>query len=371
MVVLHDSGKQQVNVDHKLNVRALLRGMEIAKVAKAISPANLITLACSEVGNTVVNGMVRAHSPCRKSIQGGMGFVSGHLKRVGPSRNKPLMKVLPQITIPLQGIGAPGPQARGSNNGASLVAECPAVGGEVNWEMLGQGSQSHSKLCSGAGPKATSKDTSRDSAIRDARGQGGKLHEVKFGRGEGTGAAVGLPHTEGRSREMPSIGPQLGTIAPHIGLTWWAPANGHDGGPGSRPGIIKVGAGELYVVKLAEAGFMRIGKVKSMGARNAFGGDANVAQKLQVHTFTSNRCCKVSIRHGIIGTRYAQKHVMWHIVDVQCSEVLSSLKPDSSMGGAVPELMDGGAMGVPQWGQAEVARGLKIASFSSKKLPKA
>ena len=84
------------------------------------------------------------------------------------------MKVLPQITMPLQGIGAPGPQARGSNNGASLVAECPAVGGEVNWERLGQGCQSHSKLCSGAGPKATSKDTSRDSAIRDARGQGGR-----------------------------------------------------------------------------------------------------------------------------------------------------------------------------------------------------
>ena len=78
---------------------------------------------------------------------------------------------------------------------------------------------------------------------------------------------------------MPSVGPQLGAIAPHIGLTWWRPMNGHNGGLSSGPGIVEVGAGKLNVVKLAEASLMRLSKIEGLGTRNAFKSDANAAQK--------------------------------------------------------------------------------------------
>ena len=82
-------------------------------------------------------------------------------------------------------------------------------------------------------------------------GRGGNLHELKLGRGERAGAAVGFPHAERGGREMPSVGPQLGAIAPHIGLTWWRSATGHNGRSGSGPSIVKIGAGKLNVVQLA------------------------------------------------------------------------------------------------------------------------
>ena len=170
MIILHNSGQQQVDVNHKLDVSSLLSSMEIAKVAKAISPANFVTFASSIVGNTVVSGMVGAHSPRKNGIKSGMGFVPRDPERVGSSRNKPIMKMLPWITIPLQGMGAPGPQVRRSNDGIGLVAERPAVTCKVHRKRLGHGSQPNSKLCSGARVKAASKDTSKDSAIRDARG---------------------------------------------------------------------------------------------------------------------------------------------------------------------------------------------------------
>ena len=94
VIVLRNSGKQQVNVDHKLNVGTPLSSVEIAQVAKALSPAKLVTFACSIVGNTVVNGMVGAHSPRKNGIKSGMGFAPRDPERVGPSRNKPIMKKL-------------------------------------------------------------------------------------------------------------------------------------------------------------------------------------------------------------------------------------------------------------------------------------
>ena len=48
---------------------------------------------------------------------------------------------------------------------------------------------------------------------------------------------------------------------------------------------------------------------------------------------------------------------------MQCSEVLSSLKPDSSMGGAVPELMEGGAMGVAAVGVSRSGKGFEDSKF--------
>ena len=78
---------------------------------------------------------------------------------------------------------------------------------------------------------------------------------------------------------MPSVGPQLGAIAPHIGFTWWRPMNGQNGGLISGPGIFEVSTGKLNVVKLAEACLMRLSKIEGLGTRNAFKCDANAAQK--------------------------------------------------------------------------------------------
>ena len=90
------------------------------------------------------------------------------------------MKVLPQVTIPLQGIGAPRPQVGGSNDDAGLVAESLAVACKVHRKGLGHSSQANSQLSSGAGAEAPSKDISCDSAIRNARGKRGNLHELKL-----------------------------------------------------------------------------------------------------------------------------------------------------------------------------------------------
>ena len=91
---------------------------------------------------------------------------------------------------------------------------------------------------------------------------------------------MGLPHAERGSGEVSRIGPQLGAIAPHVGLTWWCPMNVQNRGHSGGPGIVEVCAGKLDVVKLGEADLMRLGKVEGFGTGDAFKGDANAAQKV-------------------------------------------------------------------------------------------
>ena len=80
------------------------------------------------------------------------------------------MEELPKVAIPLQGIGAPGPELGGIKDGIGFVAESSTVCSKVNREGLGKGSQSNSKLGPGAGSKAPSKNTSSNSTIGNARG---------------------------------------------------------------------------------------------------------------------------------------------------------------------------------------------------------
>ena len=91
------------------------------------------------------------------------------------------MEELPEVAIPLQGIGAPGPLLGGSKDAISFVAEGPTVCPTVNREGLGNGSQTDSKLGPGAGSKAPSKDTSSNNTVGDARWQRSDLHEFKLG----------------------------------------------------------------------------------------------------------------------------------------------------------------------------------------------
>ena len=79
---------------------------------------------------------------------------------------------------------------------------------------------------------------------------------------------------------MTSVGPQLGAIAPHIRFARWRTATWHNGRPSSRPSIVKECAGELNVVQLAQAGLVRICKVKCMRTGDAFKGDAYAAQEV-------------------------------------------------------------------------------------------
>ena len=55
--------------------------------------------------------------------------------------------------------------------------------------------------------------------------------------------------------------------------------------------------------------------------------------------------------------------MVWHIIDVQSFEVLSSLKSDSSMGRAKPELVERGAMGVAAMGAGRVGKGVEDGKF--------
>ena len=50
------------------------------------------------------------------------------------------------------------------------------------------------------------------------------------------------------------------------------------------------------------------------------------------------------VLQGIVSTWDAEEHVVGNIFDVQRLEVLGSLKSDSSMGRAMPELVEGSAM---------------------------
>ena len=79
-----------------------------------------------------------------------------HSERIGPPSNEPLMKVLPKVAIPLQGIGAPGPLVGSIDDQVGFVFKGPAVGSKVDRERLGQGSQANSQFSSGAGAKAPS-----------------------------------------------------------------------------------------------------------------------------------------------------------------------------------------------------------------------
>ena len=54
----------------------------------------------------------------------------------------------------------------------------------------------------------------------------------------------------------------------------------------------------------------------------------------------------MGVRQSVISTWDAQQHVVRHVINVQSFEVLCSLKSDSSMGWAVPEFVEWGAMGV-------------------------
>ncbi len=108
------------------------------------------------------------------------------------------MEELPKVAIPLQGIGAPGPQLGAIKDGISFVAESPTVCSKVNREGLGKGSQTDSKLGPGAGSKAPSKDTSSNSTVGDARGQCSDLHEFKLRGGKGAYNALRFSHAEGR-----------------------------------------------------------------------------------------------------------------------------------------------------------------------------
>ena len=147
--------------------------------------------------------------------------------------------------------------------------------------------------------------------------------------------------------------------------------NGQTGGSDSGPGIFQVGTSKLNIVKLAEACFMHFSKIESWRARYTFECDANAAQEPQVNTLASNGRRIVGIRRGIVSAWEAKKHVTWHVVCVQGFKMLSALKSNSSMGRAMPELVERSAMGVATVGQAGLARGLKMESFSSEKLPRA
>ncbi len=54
---------------------------------------------------------------------------------------------------------------------------------------------------------------------------------------------------------------------------------------------------------------------------------------------------------------------MGHIVDVQCFEMLGSLKSDSSMGRAKPELVERCAMGVAALGAGRFSKGVEDGKF--------
>ena len=141
-----------------------------AQFGQAITTTGQVTLAGSIVCNTVMHGMVRSHSTRVNVIKGSVGLMPRNSKGVRNTSNKPFMEELPKVTIPLQGIGAPGPLLGCSKDELSFVAESPTVGCKVNREGLGKGSQADSKLGPGAGSKAPSKDTSSDSTVGDARG---------------------------------------------------------------------------------------------------------------------------------------------------------------------------------------------------------
>ena len=64
----------------------------------------------------------------------------------------------------------------------------------------------------------------------------------------------------------------------------------------------------------------------------------------------------MGVRHGIISTWDAQKHMARHISDVQGFEVLCSLKSDSSMGRAVPKFVKWGALGVAAVGAGRAGK---------------
>ena len=71
----------------------------------------------------------------------------------------------------------------------------------------------------------------------------------------------------------------------------------------------------------------------------------------------------MSVRHGVMSAWDAKKHVMWHIVDVQGFEMLGALKSNSSMGRAMPELVERGAMGVAAMGAGRVGKGVEDGKF--------
>ena len=54
---------------------------------------------------------------------------------------------------------------------------------------------------------------------------------------------------------------------------------------------------------------------------------------------------------------------MGHIVDVQCFEMLGALKSNSSVGRAMPELVERGAMGVAAMGAGRVDKGVEDGKF--------
>ena len=71
----------------------------------------------------------------------------------------------------------------------------------------------------------------------------------------------------------------------------------------------------------------------------------------------------MGIRRGIVSARDAKKHVTWHVVCVQGFKMLSALKSNSSMGRAMPELVERGAMGVAAVGAGRVGKGVEDGTF--------
>ena len=59
--------------------------------------------------------------------------------------------------------------------------------------------------------------------------------------------------------------------------------------------------------------------------------------------------------------------MVWHIINVQSFEVLSSLKSDSSMGRAMPELVEWGAMGVAAMGASRAGKWVEDRKFFFRK----
>ena len=64
----------------------------------------------------------------------------------------------------------------------------------------------------------------------------------------------------------------------------------------------------------------------------------------------------MSIRHGVVGARDAEKHVVGHVVEEQGFEMFSALESNSSMGRAMPELVKRCAMGMAAMGAGRVGK---------------
>ena len=75
----------------------------------------------------------------------------------------------------------------------------------------------------------------------------------------------------------------------------------------------------------------------------------------------------MGVRQSVISTWDAQTYMVRHGINVQSFEVLCSLKSDSSMGWAVPEFVEWGAMGVAAVRASRAGKRVEDSEFFSLK----